>query len=60
MVEPVEVDGISVQVSGSLGIAIYPDHSTDTDELCRFADGAMYKAKQSDSQYFYYELSSSE
>jgi diguanylate cyclase (GGDEF)-like protein len=29
----------------SLGIAIYPDHGTDTDSLIRSADGAMYKAK---------------
>ncbi len=39
------VDDTEIQVSCSLGIAIYPDDATDIDELIRKADTAMYQAK---------------
>ncbi len=32
-------------IKGSLGIAMYPDHATSTEELIKKADIAMYKAK---------------
>ena len=41
------VEGHSLQVSCSVGMAIYPDDSTDLDELMRQADAAMYEAKSS-------------
>lgn len=44
--EPVEGEGFSVQVSASVGIAIYPDDGTDAADLWRSADTAMYRAKQ--------------
>jgi GGDEF domain-containing protein len=34
-------------VGGSIGIAIFPDASTDSDSLVKLADNAMYLAKQS-------------
>lgn len=34
-----------VCVTPSIGVSIYPDHTLHTDELIRFADGAMYQAK---------------
>lgn len=36
-----------VQVSPSIGIALYPDHGDDYKQLIRYADEAMYAAKKS-------------
>ena len=41
------VDGQSVRVSASIGIALFPEHGTTTGELLRRADAAMYLAKRS-------------
>ena len=43
--EPVMLPGHSAQVSPSIGIAVYPDHGTDSNQLARNADAAMYAAK---------------
>jgi diguanylate cyclase (GGDEF)-like protein len=44
---PVVLDGLPVDVGGSIGIAIYPDHGDDFAALLRHADVAMYDAKHS-------------
>jgi diguanylate cyclase len=44
---PVVLDGLPVDVGGSIGIAIYPDHGGDFAALLRHADVAMYEAKHS-------------
>lgn len=38
--------GAEVTVGASVGIALYPQHGTDTGELLRAADVAMYSAKR--------------
>lgn len=38
--------GKSLHISSSLGIALYPEHAQDTEQLVAFADAAMYQAKQ--------------
>ncbi len=38
--------GHSIQISASIGIAIYPEHGTTETELCKNADKAMYDAKR--------------
>ncbi|MBL8483923.1 MAG: EAL domain-containing protein [Rhodocyclaceae bacterium] len=43
---PVFVDGHELWLSGSAGIALYPDHGEDADTLMKNADLAMYQAKQ--------------
>jgi diguanylate cyclase len=43
---PVVLDGLSLDVSSSIGIAVYPDHGDDFATLMRHADVAMYDAKQ--------------
>ncbi|QTN30495.1 EAL domain-containing protein [Rhodoferax sp. AJA081-3] len=39
--------GISVSVTASLGVTLYPQDEADTDSLLRHADKAMYIAKES-------------
>jgi len=43
---PFELAGQRLEISCSIGIAIYPEHGTDEKELSRAADTAMYCAKQ--------------
>jgi diguanylate cyclase (GGDEF)-like protein len=44
---PFEVEGRTLRIGASVGIAIYPDHGADADTLVRRADSAMYAAKRS-------------
>ena len=39
------VEGIELQVTPSIGIALYPDHGEDAETLLQRADVAMYQAK---------------
>jgi len=43
---PLHVDDTIVSVSASIGVALYPNDAEDADQLMRYADQAMYKAKQ--------------
>lgn len=45
--EPIEVAQQQVTVTASLGISTYPGDATEAAELLRFADVALYKAKES-------------
>ena len=38
--------GETIDISASIGIALYPDHGTDIDVLVGKADAAMYTAKR--------------
>ncbi|MGH8792334.1 MAG: putative bifunctional diguanylate cyclase/phosphodiesterase, partial [Stackebrandtia sp.] len=44
--EPVWLDEISVDVSGAVGVACYPDHGVDFDSLFRHANVATSEAKK--------------
>ena len=44
--EPVALAGTAVQVSASIGIALFPSDANDADALMRHADTAMYEAKR--------------
>jgi PAS domain S-box-containing protein len=44
--QPFVVDGQELFISCSIGIALYPDDSTGIDALYKYADSAMYHAKQ--------------
>tara|TARA_R110002096_G_scaffold260418_2_gene453723 strand:- start:8331 stop:10682 length:2352 start_codon:yes stop_codon:yes gene_type:complete len=41
-----------LQISGSMGITVYPDDDSDTDMLLRHADQAMYAAKETGKNCF--------
>lgn len=43
--EPIPFDGRDLRTTGSIGIAIFPDHAIEPQELLRRADQAMYAAK---------------
>jgi len=42
---PFRIDGRTIQLTTSIGVAIYPEHGTEQDELVARADAAMYQAK---------------
>jgi predicted signal transduction protein with EAL and GGDEF domain len=44
--QPFDVDGVVLDVEASIGIVLSPWHGTDTEELLRNADIAMYAAKE--------------
>ena len=43
------LDGHSVEIGASIGIAMFPEHGRDIETLLRHADGAMYAAKRSEN-----------
>lgn len=49
-----------VQTGTSIGISIYPTHTTNSEDLFRFADIAMYAAKKERNAYQFYQVHYSE
>ena len=43
--EPFPIKGVSLRVTASIGIALYPEHAGDDEQLMQHADVAMYEAK---------------
>jgi diguanylate cyclase (GGDEF)-like protein len=41
-----EIDGIELELDGSIGIVLYPSHGSDPETLLRRADVAMYRSKE--------------
>jgi diguanylate cyclase (GGDEF)-like protein/PAS domain S-box-containing protein len=42
---PFEIEGLTLDISSSIGVAIYPEHAGTGEELIKCADIAMYYAK---------------
>lgn len=42
---PIEVDGASIEIGASIGIALFPDDAEDAARLVHVADADMYRAK---------------
>lgn len=42
---PISIDEVTLELGGSIGISIYPQHGDNSHSLLRCADVAMYKAK---------------
>jgi len=54
LAETVVLEGITLQTSASIGIALYPDHGHDLAALLGHADKAMYTAKTTRSGHHVY------
>jgi diguanylate cyclase (GGDEF)-like protein len=55
IVAPITIDGKSLTVGASIGIAVFPNHGDDPDVLLAAADSAMYEAKHSGGGYRTFE-----
>ncbi len=54
LAEPMSLNGNSIAMSASMGIAIFPQHAQTADELLQRASVAMYTAKHSHCDYAIY------
>ena len=50
---PIDVNGASIDVDASIGIAFFPDDAEDAAELVEAADAAMYRNKQDPRSVFF-------
>jgi diguanylate cyclase (GGDEF)-like protein/PAS domain S-box-containing protein len=55
--EPVALQGLSLSLEASIGIAMHPEDGEDVDMLLRCADAAMYHAKDEKSGWAFYDSS---
>jgi GGDEF domain-containing protein len=46
---PMLINGHDVNISCSSGVALFPDHASDADQLSSLADSAMYRSKRAGS-----------
>ena len=52
--QPFTLDGDLIALSGSIGIALFPDHTDACDELLVLADKAMYRAKAAGRSCYFF------
>nr|WP_320116552.1 EAL domain-containing protein [uncultured Desulfuromonas sp.] len=52
LARPIHVEGKELHVNASMGIAVFPDDAADYDTLMKYADTAMYHAKNSGKNKF--------
>ena len=53
--EPFLLEDLALDVEASIGVAIYPQHGIDTDELLQHADIAMYVAKDTHAGFVLFD-----
>ncbi|MEM7304368.1 MAG: EAL domain-containing protein [Pseudomonadota bacterium] len=53
--QPFSFSGQEIFVSTSIGISLYPQDGEDIGELMKHADTAMFRAKETGVNYFFYE-----
>ncbi|MFH1021615.1 MAG: EAL domain-containing protein, partial [Pseudomonadota bacterium] len=54
--QPFIIEGHSLNIGISIGIATYPKHGNDCDTLLQHADVAMYSAKSTETHYAVYDI----
>jgi diguanylate cyclase (GGDEF)-like protein len=54
---PFALDGFLLNVEGSIGITLFPEHGEDSQSLVKHADAAMYIAKRNKNGFAAYEPS---
>jgi diguanylate cyclase len=52
LTSPFHLSGHDINISGSIGIALYPDHADELEALLKHADSAMYQAKNAGRNTF--------
>jgi diguanylate cyclase (GGDEF)-like protein len=57
---PLVIEGQSMDIAASIGIAQYPEHGADANDLLRAADVAMYVAKRESAGFSFYDPASDE
>jgi diguanylate cyclase (GGDEF)-like protein len=55
LAEPFVLEDLALDVEASIGMAIYPQHGSDTDELLQRADIAMYVAKDTHAEFLLFD-----
>jgi diguanylate cyclase (GGDEF)-like protein len=45
LAQPVDIDGNTLRMQASIGMALCPEHGSEADQLLRHADSVMYKNK---------------
>lgn len=45
LLEPLEISGLAIPLSSTVGISLYPDDGTDADELLTHCESAMFETK---------------
>ncbi len=54
LAKPFAVEDMQISIGGALGLALYPTHSDNGDDLLRMADVAMYAAKRAGRSFDWY------
>ncbi|MFA9556588.1 putative bifunctional diguanylate cyclase/phosphodiesterase [Evansella sp. AB-rgal1] len=49
--DPININGLSLYVTTSVGVSLYPTDGNDLDTLVKYADMAMYSAKEKGRNY---------
>ncbi len=60
LARPFEIEGRTIVLSATAGIALYPEHGKDAETLLRRADIALYVAKQEEVPFMVYEAGQEE
>ena len=55
MRNPFMVDNIELEVGVTIGAALHPGHASDLNTLVRYADVAMFQAKEQGRSYMFYD-----
>ena len=55
LAKPFTLEGLILDIEASIGVALYPDHAGDPEELLRHADIAMYAAKQNHAGFMLFD-----